>query len=217
MIEPRQIRAARALLNWSQADLAKASSIAIGSIKNIENSLTVARKDSIKHIVEAFENAGIEFIDNHGVRLKSNDIEVFEGRERFEEFYLFMYDHLDRTGGNVCLSTGNEKLFREYRTDFEAHKRRMKALVESGRITFRVLATESYFTSTWAQYKWQPQQSTTPIAFYAFGQCLALISFAHSNPPYVVLHRSGPFAEAYRSAFEMAWANGKEPPRNPSK
>ena len=37
MIDYRQIRAARALLNWSQADLARASGLATSSVKNIES------------------------------------------------------------------------------------------------------------------------------------------------------------------------------------
>jgi hypothetical protein len=66
--------------------------------------------------------------------------------------------------------------------------------------------------SSWAQYKWQSKQSAVATSFYAFGDCLALISFAHETPPYVVLLKSGPFAEAYRHAFEIAWQAAKEPP-----
>jgi hypothetical protein len=77
------------------------------------------------------------------------------------------------------------------------------------------LASESYFfnKSSWAQYRWQPEQSAAPTAFYAFGDCLALVSFDAEPSPYVVLHKSGPFAEAYRHAFNLAWKNGRVPPK----
>jgi transcriptional regulator with XRE-family HTH domain len=213
MITPRQIRAARALLNWSQQDLAKTSGIAISSIKNIENELTVARRESLSRIHDAFDASGIDFTENQGVRLKHGDIEVFEGQERFHDFTEFVYQHIMRHGGDVCISAVDENLFRKYRSDFELYKKRMKELVESGHVTVRILATESTFTSSWAQYKWQPKQSAVPTSFYAFGDCLALISFVHEPPPYVVLHRSGPFAEAYRHAFNIAWASAQEPPK----
>ena len=51
MIDHRQIRAARALLNWSQADLARASDMATSSIKNIENENSSSRKESLAHTV----------------------------------------------------------------------------------------------------------------------------------------------------------------------
>jgi transcriptional regulator with XRE-family HTH domain len=213
MIEPRQIRAARALLNWSQGDLAKASGIAVSSIKNIENNITSARKDSLTQIHNAFENAGLEFLSNSGVRFKSSDVEVYEGKERFHDFTDFIYYYLAQNGGDVCISAVDEGLFRKYRKDFELYRQRMKDLVEGGRVTVRILATESTFTSSWAQYKWQPRQSSVQTSFYAFGNCLALISFDHDPAPYVVLLKAGPFAEAYRHAFEIAWEKAKAPPK----
>src|SRR5580704_9722366 len=197
MINAEQIRAARALLDWSTADLAKQAELTVNGINKIERGHVQAHRDTLEKLQGIFQEAGIEFLPNSGLKKKDSMVEIFEGLERFEEFYDFMYDHLELHGGDVCLSTTNEKLFRQYRKNFEFHKKRMQELVERARITFRVLATESMFTSTWAKYKWQPEQSTVPTSFYAFGDCLALISFAHNPPPYVVLLKSGPFAEAY--------------------
>ena len=73
---------------------------------------------------------------------------------------------------------------------------------------------DGLFTSTYAQYKWQPKQSAVPTSFYAFGDCFALISFAHETPPYVVLLKTGPFAQVFRQAFNTAWENAHEPPKH---
>jgi len=83
MIEPRQIRAARALLNWSQDDLANASGIARSSIKNIENDITIARRETIHDIQLAFENCGVEFLPNAGVRVKPETITHLAGEDAF--------------------------------------------------------------------------------------------------------------------------------------
>ena len=93
------------------------------------------------------------------------------------------------------------------------YKKRMQELVDRGDVTVRILASTSTFKSNWALYRYQHDDHSTPTAFYAFGRCLALISFAHEPAPYVVLHRSGPFADAYRGAFEIAWKNAKRPPQ----
>lgn len=63
-----QIRAARALLRWSAADLARATSIGVTTIrraelKERETSMTTANDLAVRR---ALENAGVEFIDENG-------------------------------------------------------------------------------------------------------------------------------------------------------
>lgn len=212
----KQLKAARALAGWDRNALAAKSGLSDVTIRYIENETSTAKKETIKKILAAFRDIGIEFTENDGVRRMPMGIEVYEGRDRFEDFYAFMYEHLEQNGGEVCLNVVDERLFSKFRTksNFENHKKRMKALVESGKISFRVLATESnsFHNPTYAKYRYQPDQDASPAAFYAFGDCLALISFDHKAPPYVVLHKSGPFAESYRHAFEISWKNGLPPP-----
>ncbi|MDB5576144.1 MAG: family transcriptional regulator [Bradyrhizobium sp.] len=74
----RQIKAARALLAWSQEDLAKAAEVSIPTVKRLEalDGPLGGRNDTIEKIVAALENAGIEFIDENGggagVRLRKS-------------------------------------------------------------------------------------------------------------------------------------------------
>lgn len=69
-ISPGQCRAARALLNWTQERLANKVGVALKTVRDFENerrqSLNIVRA-SIK---QAFEEAGIEFFDDDGLRLK---------------------------------------------------------------------------------------------------------------------------------------------------
>ena len=69
-ISPGQCRAARALLNWTQETLANKVGVALKTIRDFENErrrpLNIVRT-SIK---QAFEQAGIEFFDDDGLRLK---------------------------------------------------------------------------------------------------------------------------------------------------
>jgi predicted transcriptional regulator len=67
-----QIKAARALLGWSQTALAKASGISEPSIKRLEaaaddpNEPLGGRPETIIAIRAALENAGVIFIDQNG-------------------------------------------------------------------------------------------------------------------------------------------------------
>lgn len=64
----RQIKAARALLAWSQGDLAEAAGVSIPTVKRLEalDGPLGGRSDTIAKIVAALEHAGIEFIDENG-------------------------------------------------------------------------------------------------------------------------------------------------------
>jgi len=76
MLTGPQIRAARALLNWSGEDLAKKIGLARHTIMNLEKSDGVppSRTQTLLDIKTAFEGAGIEFIgtpeNGAGVRFK---------------------------------------------------------------------------------------------------------------------------------------------------
>ncbi len=211
MITPRQIRAARGLLGWEATELGKRTSLSRETIANIESGRTQAREESLDRIAKAFDIAGVEFTENEGVRLKANDIEIFVGPERFHDFTEFVYQHLLRHSGEVCISVSDERLFLKYRKEPEIYRQRMKALVDTGRVKVRILAEESTFNSIFAEMRKSTQQSTSPTSFYSFGKCLALISFTHNPAPYVVLLKSGPFAEAYRQAFNDSWERAEIP------
>jgi transcriptional regulator with XRE-family HTH domain len=72
-----QIRAARALLDWSQADLAEASGVSTTTIKRMEagSGPPGGTYENVSKLQRALEAAGIEFL-NHGepgVRLRKSE------------------------------------------------------------------------------------------------------------------------------------------------
>jgi transcriptional regulator with XRE-family HTH domain len=210
-----QIRAAISLLNWENKDLAAACGVTDQSISNIKRGITRPQPKILANIQNVLERNGIEFTENSGVRFKSDNVTVFDGPEKFDAFTVFLYEHLKVRGGDVCLSAEDEWLFAKYRKDPDLHRKRMKELYDQGIIkSFRILADKSNFTNKYgySTYKWQPHASLSPTAFYCFGDCLALISFVHNPPPYVVVLQSEPIAASYRHAFEIAWSVAKDPP-----
>jgi transcriptional regulator with XRE-family HTH domain len=66
MLEPPQIRAARALLGWRQEDLSKAAGVGTATIRRIEQSSTSigGYVSTIVRIQSALEDAGVLFIDD---------------------------------------------------------------------------------------------------------------------------------------------------------
>jgi transcriptional regulator with XRE-family HTH domain len=65
MLQVAQIRAARALLGWRQEDIAEAAKISVATIRRIESQeqLLTGNVSTLLKIQAAFEQAGIQFID----------------------------------------------------------------------------------------------------------------------------------------------------------
>lgn len=59
-----QIKAARALLGWSQGDLAKHSGIARATVARIEALMMLPRLDTVGRLRQAFKESGITFHDD---------------------------------------------------------------------------------------------------------------------------------------------------------
>ena len=76
MVDAAQIRAARALLNLGQTDLARIASVHVATIRRLEAATEVrGAAETVWKIQKALEAAGIEFISEEagrgpGVRLK---------------------------------------------------------------------------------------------------------------------------------------------------
>jgi predicted transcriptional regulator len=64
----RQVKAARALLGWSQSDLARHSGISEPTIARLESAegQLGGRGGTVEKIRSALERSGIEFIDENG-------------------------------------------------------------------------------------------------------------------------------------------------------
>jgi DNA-binding XRE family transcriptional regulator len=75
MITSRQIRAARALLGWSQQQLADKAIVSLNAVARLENGIVDSRISTVQAVQKALVKAGIEFLDadqkGEGVRLKS--------------------------------------------------------------------------------------------------------------------------------------------------
>jgi predicted transcriptional regulator len=74
----RQIKAGRALLDWSQEQLAAAADVSVPTIKRLEatDGPLGGRGRTVEKILNSMEKAGVEFIDENGggpgVRLRKS-------------------------------------------------------------------------------------------------------------------------------------------------
>ena len=66
MITPRQVRAARALLGWSQQQLADAAIVSLNAVARLERGEADSRSSTLTAVEKALTQAGIEFLSGGG-------------------------------------------------------------------------------------------------------------------------------------------------------
>ena len=83
----RRIKAARALLDWSQEDLANAARLSITTIYKLEAGHISPRGATMLGVRKAFEDNGLEFIEPNGVRYHADDLIAHQDTEGILAFF----------------------------------------------------------------------------------------------------------------------------------
>ena len=204
LVTPDQIRAARALKNWSQAELAERVSMATPSIGNIESGKHVASPQTQAAILEAFESAGIEFIDG-GVRHNKHTVKSLQGHSGFAEFRADVLDEARNGALDICVSNVDERQFAKWGEGKVNEHYRAEMQKISG-LKFRILIEEddTHVSAGYAEYRWLPTDRFGEISFYVYSDKIAIISFEDNDfNAFVIKHpRVSGF---YRREFERLW------------
>lgn len=219
-ITPAQCRAARALLSWSQPELARRCNIHTQTVSNFESESTrsTLTKTNLDKITTTLENAGIEFLDGEGVRKKKNTIIIFQGKVGFADFYDDIYETAKNMGGEFCVSNVNEEIFDKWHKSPERlqyHLERMAVVIKNNpNFKMRILIEEgdnNFRATKYAKYRWVKKESFSNVPFYVYGDKLAILMFEDDNV-YVCVLPNAKVADAYRKQFDITWEQGYEPP-----
>lgn len=205
-----QIKAARALLDWTQDDLANIAGLSKASIQNYEIKKTEPNSTSLYKIIEAFSSHGLEFIEE-GVRRKTLKTKTYRGQRGFVDFMNLVYEIARDKGGEFCVSNVDETIFterlgQENDSDYTA---RMKFLNTD--YSFRILIKEgdtNFVASDYAEYRWIADNDFHSVPFYVFGDNLAFLIFNEVTTIHVI--NNPEIADAQRTQFNLAWETAKE-------
>lgn len=71
MLTASQCRAARGLLNWSQAELAQEASVGLSTVRNFEAGRSMPVSNNLTAMINALERSGVQLItDDAGVGVR---------------------------------------------------------------------------------------------------------------------------------------------------
>lgn len=210
-ISTAQMRAARGLLNWSQQDLSERTDISATSIGSIENGISSPRDSTLAAIRKAFEDSGIEFMPNDGVRKKSTEVTILRGAEGFKKFSYDIHMSVQNDGREILQAYVDDRKFAELLgAEAVPHVVRMEEQKDK---SFKILQREgdSYFPArNYADYRWIPAKQFIAVPFVVYGDNLAVILF--EPEPTIIVNNFPLVAEAYRMQFLSLWENAIIPP-----
>lgn len=210
MITAEQIRAARALLNWKQSDLAARSGLSLPSINNIERAIGSPRVDTLHAIQTTFKNAGIEFIGKQGVQKHAEQfvIDAYQG----DDFIRYLYDDflgcMKGPEDLVMMSGIDDRKFPEYAPDqtvryyehYMKHRFQEKVLVAKG---------DEYALSNPEGYRWITPELLGKIPYWIYKDRLIMIMWESKR---VVIIRSPAIVETFQKQFDFLWELGEPMP-----
>ncbi|NCC22730.1 MAG: XRE family transcriptional regulator [Alphaproteobacteria bacterium] len=212
MISVQQIRAARALLEWRQEDLAERSGLSLAAINKFERGLVSPRKFTMDILRQTFEREGVEFTEGPGVRLTDSifSVQNYIGKEAPIQLLDDIFNTLKDTGGEVLLSGIDERMFGGYKDYVQFHLERVRAK----NITPRALLCEGDrnvlpYLDIEKTYRWIPKSLFTQLLYYVYADKFALVLWG--RPIRITIVRNRVVAETFRRQFEMNWKNGKVP------
>lgn len=207
MITAEQIKAGRALIGWSQADLAKKSGYSLPAINNIERNVTTPRTSTLKTIQQALEEGGIEFTEGPGVRLQSEilNIKMLEGKDSLRKLFADIYETMEEEGGLILVSSVDEKKF--IKADKESLYEYVAKCRKHGKLRHRILHQENDTQFLGAEdnadRRWIKSDVFGLVPMYIYGDKHAVVLWG--SPLRVVLVHNSSMTETYRRQFNANW------------
>ena len=207
MITLSQIKAARALLSWTQETLAESAGLSLPSINNLERGLYSPRPETLRAIVKAFEKAGIEFTDNNGLRQRpeGQGITEFSGPHFIRDLDEDILSVLRSENDEIIGCTYDDRKWMEYAAVtnpiyVEARKR------IKWKERLLIPANATFITSPPKSYRTLPPAMFGTMNYEIYGNRLALIDWKAMR---VTLIKNGLVATMFKKQFDALWAMAK--------
>lgn len=221
MLTIDQIRAARALLNWSQADLAEKAGLSQTGIARIENGTNKPNTSTLNKIEAAFDKADIEFIGTVGLRKRAGEVRVLSGPDAMSDFLDDVYETIIKHGTQenptqVYLSNVVHQNWLKWMGPqrWKNHTDRMTAKKDI--MDVRIIVKEGDYnfpTNAYSKYKWISASLFNDKSFYSYHDKLAFLNFMDDSLQIFIMQQSD-FAKGYRDLFLIAWDNLATKPPN---
>lgn len=204
MITARQIRAARGLLGWDAVELARKTGLTKETISRIEIGQVRPREQTMLKILRVFDESGIEFTEDEGLKIRKSQVRIFSGKEEYKHFLDHIYSVM-KDGGRICQFNLSDGKNLPHADDYaKTHLDRM-AQIEN--LDARVLTYKGdyAFPSSYCQYRWLPEENKALTPYYVYNDFLEMPIYRTDRNVEIISIRSKQLAERYIEQFDLLW------------
>jgi transcriptional regulator with XRE-family HTH domain len=209
MLEPKLIKAARALLDWTQVDLARQSGLSVPALANIERGSARPRQDTLALLQQTFERGGVEFLDPPGVQLAAERfrIRVWSGREAPLKLWQdLLREFSDGKGGDVLFSGVDERQWTQrYGKELPPYLAQMHKY--GARYRLLLCEGDNFIIGQPSQYRQVSKAVFAQTPYCVYREKLALIVLGRSVKVTVIENPA--VAATFRAQFETNWQHGQ--------
>ncbi|MDD3287583.1 MAG: helix-turn-helix transcriptional regulator [Alphaproteobacteria bacterium] len=207
-IHGTQIRAARAILDWSQGDLAERTGLGVTTIRNFEDGF-VPRGKTAEIIRAVFENGGVEFTEREGVRRCVDEIKILYEPNSCREFFNDIMQTIRADGAEILACVSSYEVFTKSCDIAEKDGiERLKKLSNFAKIKCLVPNTENKEPALpMVEFRQTNLEPVGPSQYYVYGNKYALV-MSHGRDYYrFVVLQSPSLAYSFRTHFLTLWNN----------
>lgn len=206
-IGARQIKAARALLDWSQEDLAMAANLSIATIRKLELGGISPRSSTTNVLRASFEEAGVEFIDSEGVRRRQEEIKTYQGQGGCRCFIEDVVSTTKKSGSELMVVASSEPALAGL-FGAEAILSIEKTITLQEDISARIILIDAYdlpISTPRLAYRSISSNYVDPMPFCVYGDKYALVAASGGGVGKIVVVQSSVAAKASKRQFESMW------------
>lgn len=205
-IQAGQVKAARAILDWSQEDLAEAANLSIRTIRNMEMGTLSVRRSTQATIRQVIEKLGVEFTAGEGVKRRPpEETKIFEGPNSCEDFLEDLHKTIKQKGGDiVCYIRTQEMLMQSCGIANEKNLGALERLSNIASVRCLISSvSETPLSIPSFQLRVIAKHQAGPLPYYIYGdKCAIVMIDAESGYfKFMVLHG----AQEYRQLFLALW------------
>lgn len=211
MISAEQIKAARAILGWSQGETADKAGLSPTTICNLEKTRNLDKcQITLRSMIEVqrtFERHGLEFLDGDGVRRRTEEVTIYARSDSCDRFFNEIHKTATEHHGEiVAVARSQEMLCRALGSEGATQPDRLNKLAEAAPI--KCLLSESLSIPLMidaCQFRISPKYHVGAASYLVCGDKYAIILAEGRGLFKFALFKSTFMAQAARHDFLPLW------------
>jgi len=207
ILSSHQIKAARALLDWSQDDLANSARLSIATIRKLELGHISPRHTTTRLIRQTMEKAGIEFIESDGIRRRLEEINIFKGVDGIKDFFDDITASLKNHRSDIVMVTYSIEDMNKICGVDDFPQLEILLKKDEG-FTIKCLLTEAeepQLSTPRLEFRTISRQYVDAVSFCVYGDKYALFQIDNDIYQKIIVMRSRSIAESFRRQFHSMW------------